>query len=173
MTNLHFNPYRTPQEVAEIITHIHQGEEHLVHPQVVLQELRQHRSAVGRFNGWLADHIVGLAGMMAFFYLLCGLMLGWGLWQGVADHNHGFDPYPFSFLFFILGGIMQSLFVPTMLTASNRSAQRDRIKDEADHRAWSHLYDVNDEQLQILHRVAAWLDEEPAANPKDTAASGS
>jgi hypothetical protein len=44
-----------------------------------------------------------------------------------------------------------------MLTASNRATERDRIKDEADHRAWSHLYDVNDEQLQILRRLAAEL----------------
>ncbi len=55
---------------------------------------------------------------------------------------------------------MQSLFVPTMLTASNRAAERDRIKDEADHRAWAHLYEVNDEQLMILRRLARWLDEQ-------------
>ena len=48
---------------------------------------------------------------------------------------------------------MQSLFVPTMLTAANRSTERDQIKDEADHRAWSHLYDVNDEQLNILRTL--------------------
>lgn len=169
MANWHVNPYRSPEEVTALLAEIHKGGEHLVHPQVVLHEIRQHRSGVGQFNGWLADHIVGLAGTMAFFYVLCGLMLGWGLWQGVADHNHGFDPYPFSFLFFILGGIMQSLFVPTMLTASNRSAQRDRIKDEADHRAWSHLYDVNDEQLQILRRMNSWLDQEQPAGGAEIA----
>jgi hypothetical protein len=49
---------------------------------------------------------------------------------------------------------MQSLFVPTMLTASNRTAERDQIKDEADHRAWSHLYEVNDEQLSLLRQLA-------------------
>ena len=52
---------------------------------------------------------------------------------------------------------MQSLFVPTMLTASNRATLRDRIKDEADHRAWTHLYEVNDEQLTILHQLAQRL----------------
>ncbi len=72
-------------------------------------------------------------------------------------HDKGFDPFPFAFLFFILGGIMQSLFVPTMLTASNRATLRDQIKDEADHRAWQHLYAVNDEQLAILRRLAEKL----------------
>lgn len=46
------------------------------------------------------------------------------------------------------------------LTASNRAAERDRIKDEADHRAWSHLYEVNDEQLQILRQLRTWLEEQ-------------
>jgi hypothetical protein len=50
---------------------------------------------------------------------------------------------------------MQSLFVPTMLVASNRATERDGIKDEADHRAWSRLYEVNDEQLRILRDLVA------------------
>jgi hypothetical protein len=52
--------------------------------------------------------------------------------------------------------LMQSLFVPTMLTASNRTAERDGIKDEADHRAWSHLYQPVSGSLlgQRLQRVA-------------------
>jgi hypothetical protein len=50
---------------------------------------------------------------------------------------------------------MQSLFVPTMLTASNRTAERDRIKDEADHRAMAHIYEVNDEQLRLLRALTA------------------
>ncbi len=115
--------------------------------------MRRERPLVGRLNGWLADHIVGLAGTMAFFYVLCLLLAGWSFWQSVLQHDSGFDPFPYAFLFFVLGGIMQSLFVPTMLTASNRSAERDQIKDEADHRAWSHLYDVNDEQLSILRKL--------------------
>jgi uncharacterized membrane protein len=90
---------------------------------------------------------------MIFFYALCLLLAGWSFWQSLIQHDKGFDPFPYSFLFFVLGGIMQSLFVPTMLTASNRSTERDQVKDEVDHRAWSHLYDVNDEQLNILRTL--------------------
>jgi uncharacterized membrane protein len=135
----------------------------LVHPAKVISGMRAERSAFQRFNGWLADHIVGLAGTMVFFYLLCVLMGAWAFWQSAIASNSGFDPYPFSFLFFILGGIMQSLFVPTMLTASNRATERDRIKDETDHRAWQHLYEVNDTQLDILNRMAAFLDAQGVA----------
>lgn len=148
------HPYRSNQEVQALIEGLRTDTEHLVHPQRIIERMRAERSSVGRFNGWLADHIVGMAGTMAFFYFLTVLMASWAFWQVGLDHNRGFDPYPFSFLFFLLGGIMQSLFVPTMLTASNRAAERDRIKDEVDHRAWAHLYEVNEEQLRISRRLA-------------------
>lgn len=151
------HPYRTPGEIGSIVDSLQKEVSPLVHPQLILQGLRQREPSIYRANGWLADHIVGVAGTMAFFYLLCVLIGGWSLWQGVIEHDKGFDPFPFAFLFFILGGIMQSLFVPTMLTASNRAALRDSIKDEADHRAWRHLYAVNDEQLAILRQLAEQL----------------
>jgi len=163
MESWHIHPYHTPQEIHELVERLRDGPAHLVNPQQIVHAVRQERPAAARFNGWLADHIVGLAGTMLFFYFLAVLIGGWALWQSGFAHDHGFDPYPYSFLFFILGGIMQSLFVPTMLTASNRAAERDRIKDEADHRAWAHLYGVNDEQLEILRRFASWLDEQPPA----------
>ncbi|GIW13686.1 MAG: hypothetical protein KatS3mg062_1125 [Tepidiforma sp.] len=143
---------------AEQLIERHAGAALPVHPQRVLAAVRREESAIRRFNGWLADHVVAIAGTMAFFHLLWALIAGWALWQSAILHNRGFDPYPYSFLFFILGGIMQSLFVPTMLTASNRAAERDRIKDEADHRAWSHLYEVNDTQLELLRSLAARLE---------------
>ncbi len=152
------HPYLTPEEVRHTIDRLGPAGAHLVHPQEIILGLRREKSGVQRFNGWLADHIVGLAGTMVFFYLLCAVMASWVFWQSYLAKNSGFDPFPYAFLFFILGGIMQSLFVPTMLTASNRAAERDRLKDEADHRAWAHLYEVNDEQLAILRRLAARAD---------------
>ncbi|MEX0683836.1 MAG: DUF1003 domain-containing protein [Dehalococcoidia bacterium] len=150
-------PYRTHSEISAIVDALNKEVSPLVHPQRIIQGLRREEASLGRANGWLADHIVGIAGTMGFFYLLCILIGAWSLWQGVILHDKGFDPFPFAFLFFVLGGIMQSLFVPTMLTVSNRATLRDQIKDETDHRAWQHLYDVNDEQLAILRRLAAKL----------------
>jgi uncharacterized membrane protein len=141
--------------VRRTISRLGQEEAHLLHPQEIIERLRREKTGVQQFNGWLADHVVGLAGTMVFFYLLCALIAAWAFWQSAIAGGKGFDPFPYAFLFFVLGGIMQSLFVPTMLTASNRAAERDRLKDEADHRAWAHLYEVNDEQLAILRRLAA------------------
>ena len=162
MPSIHTPPYRKPSEIRSTVDRLHKGISPVVNPQQIIEDLRRERAAVGRFNGWLADHIVGVAGTMGFFYFLCLVMATWSTYQSYVLGNKGFDPFPYSFLFFVLGGIMQSLFVPTMLTASNRAALRDRIKDEADHRAWSHLYDVNDEQLTILRKLAARLLEEEA-----------
>jgi uncharacterized membrane protein len=139
MRSLDLHPYRTPEEVHQVVDRLHVEVSPIVHPQQIIQKMRSERPPVTRFNGWLADHIVGLAGTMIFFYFLCLVLAGWSFWQSVIKHDNGFDPFPYAFLFFILGGIMQSLFVPTMLTASNRTTERDRIKDEADHRTWSHL----------------------------------
>lgn len=149
------HPYLTPEQVRNTIERLGQREAHLLHPQEIIEQLRREKTGMKQFNGWLADHVVGLAGTMVFFYFLCVLIAAWAFWQSYVAGGNGFDPFPYSFLFFILGGIMQSLFVPTMLTASNRAAERDRLKDEADHRAWSHLYEVNAEQLAILRRLAA------------------
>lgn len=162
MTKLHLHPYRAPAEIVETVDRLHQEATPLVHPQRVLEKMRKERPRFAQINGLLADHIVGLAGTMIFFYFLCLVLAGWSFWQSIIGGDNGFDPFPYAFLFFILGGIMQSLFVPTMLTASNRTAERDQIKDETDHRAWSHLYDVNDEQLALLKQLVAAL---PSGQP--------
>lgn len=157
MTQRRLHPYRPPDEVRDVVDLHHDAAVPIVHPQRVIEKMQAKRSQLSRFNGWLADHVVGLAGTMVFFYLLCLILAAWTFWQSAVSGNKGFDPFPYAFLFFVLGGIMQSLFVPTMLVASNRATERDRIKDEADHRAWSHLYEVNDEQLRILRNLAAQL----------------
>lgn len=159
MDSRHLHPYQPVDEVRRLIDEFHKLDTPLVHPQRIIEGVRSQAPAFQRFNGWLADHIVGLAGTMVFFYLLCLLLAGWTLWQAGIEGDRGFDPFPFSFLFFILGGIMQSLFVPTMLTASNRATERDRIKDEVDHRAWTHLYNVNEEQLRLIRLLVDRLTE--------------
>jgi len=154
MPALDIHPYRSPEHTRLQVDRHHDPLQPIVHPQRIIDKTRAAQPRITRINGWLADHIVGLAGTMAFFYVLCLVLGAWTAWQSGLDRNKGFDPFPYAFLFFVLGGIMQSLFVPTMLTAANRTAERDRIKDEADHRAWSHLYDVNEEQLRILRALA-------------------
>ncbi len=145
------------EETAAILARHARGPSPIIHPTHVIEALERERSQAGKANSWLADHIVALAGTMIFFHVLWILIAAWALWQSLIAGNSGFDPFPYAFLFFVLGGIMQSLFVPTMLVASNRAAERDRIKDEVDHRALSHLYEVNEEQLRLLKILTAQI----------------
>ncbi len=150
-------------DAAQALSRHHDPALAVVHPQRVIEAIERERSAAGKADSWLADHIVAIAGTMAFFHFLWVTIAVWAAWQSGLLGNGGFDPFPYAFLFFMLGGLMQSLFVPTMLTASNRAAERDRIKDEADHRAMTHLYEVNEEQLRLLRLLA---DEGAAPAPR-------
>lgn len=151
-----FHPFRrrnSAEAAANAIKRHHDPAVVIAHPQRIIAKIEAERSAAGKADSWLADHIVAMAGTMVFFHALWATIAIWATWQSGFSGNDGFDPFPYAFLFFVLGGIMQSLFVPTMLTASNRAAERDRIKDEVDHRALTHLYAVNEEQLQLLRAL--------------------
>lgn len=100
------SPHASVEDVRILVDRLHHGAGPVAHPQRVLHAMRSERTAFQQFNGWLADHIVALAGTMVFFYLLALMIGGWALWQSLILKNDGFDGYPYSFLFFILGGIM-------------------------------------------------------------------
>ena len=98
MASKHLHPYQPLDEVRRVVDRFHLPGTAIVHPQRIMEGMRAERSAFSRFNGVLADHIVGLAGTMLFFYFLCLLLGGWTLWQSGIEHNDGFDPFPFAFL---------------------------------------------------------------------------
>lgn len=149
-----FRRLQSAQAAFEALERHHDPSLPVPHPQRILEAMERERSAVRRADSWLADHVVAVVGTMLFFHALWITIAAWALWQSALLGNKGFDPFPYAFLFFALGGIMQSLFVPTMLTASNRSEDRDRIKNEADHRTLTRLYEMNDEQLRLLKALA-------------------
>ena len=155
MPDWSFRRRNSAKEAEAVLLRHHDPTQVVVHPQRIIEAIERERATAGRADSWLADHIVAIAGTMAFYHLLWASIGIWAAWQSGLAKNNGFDPFPYAFLFFVLGGIMQSLFVPTMLTASNRAAERDRIKDEADHRALTHLYEVNEEQLRLLRALTA------------------
>ena len=172
MTHKALHPYRTPAETAAIIDGLQKAASPLVHPQLILQGLRREQSSFSRANGWLADHIVGLAGTMLFFYFLCVLIGAWSFWQGIFEHDKGFDPVP------IRISLLHTRRDNAVSVCANHAHSidpatlRDRITDEADHRAWTHLYEVNDEQLTILRQLAQrLLPDTGATKPEDHATS--
>jgi len=57
MRSLHLHPYRTPEEVHQVVDRLHAEVSPIVHPQQIIQKMRSEQPPVGRLNGWLADHI--------------------------------------------------------------------------------------------------------------------
>ncbi len=104
MAKVHLHPYRPPEEIAGTVDRLHKEPSPIVHPQRVLESMRKERPQISQINGWLADHIVGLVGTMAFFYFLCLVLGAWTIWQSAIEHGNGFDPFPYAFLFLSWAG---------------------------------------------------------------------
>lgn len=125
----------------------------IVHPLDLTDELAAARGKVGKASDAVINTILAIAGTATFFWFLAFVLV---VWPGAMTVGFlTFDPYPFSFLFFILGGIMQSLFVPAVMISQKRQEQRDAIKSETDHQAALALRKINDTQLEILQRLDA------------------
>lgn len=119
---------------------------------------------------WVSDHV----GTMWFCYALLLLIGTWALSQFVLTHwHHAFDAYPYPFLFFCLGGIMQSLLMPMFLVVQNLSSRHTETRAEADYetnvRALEHLtylVAAQGEQLSLLRTLI--LRVTPPSTPTPT-----
>lgn len=77
-------------------------------------------------NDKIALRVSGIVGTMWFCYGLALVMFFWALLQQAILPGlriQAIDPYPFSFLFFCLGGIMQSLLMPMIMVEQNRQSR--------------------------------------------------
>lgn len=111
-----------------------------------------HRDAMSlndKIAMWVSNHV----GTMWFCYGLALLMIVWALSQAVLLPRLGikpFDPYSFPFLFFILGGVMQSLLMPLIMVAQNQGAKHSELRAESDH----HITQESFARLeQIMHHL--------------------
>ena len=84
-----------------------------------------------------SDKLTQWAGSWAFILTLFVFLI---LWMGVNSYliikygkNEPFDPYPFILLNLILS-CLAAVQAPIILMSQNRQAQRDRLKEEYDHR---------------------------------------
>src|SRR5579863_9359228 len=78
-------------------------------------------------NDRIACFVSDKVGTMWFCYGLAVLMIVWALLQWLLG-NTAPDRFPYPFLFFCLGGIMQSLLMPLIMVAQNQSAQHAALR---------------------------------------------
>lgn len=99
-------------------------EKYKPHPHQTRNVNRAHHESL-TVNDKIALRVSGIVGTMWFCYGLALVMFFWALLQQTilpALHINAFDPFPFSFLFFCLGGIMQSLLMPMIMVEQNRQS---------------------------------------------------
>jgi uncharacterized membrane protein len=96
-------------------------------------------------NDKIARFISRRVGTMWFCYGLAAIMFIWGI-INILLGKRAFDAYPFSFLFFCLGGIMQSLLMPLIMVAQNLDTRHAELRAESDHL-------INQENVARLERI--------------------
>lgn len=92
-----------------------------------------HRASLSlndRIACWVGGHI----GTMWFCYALALLMIAWAILQAMLGQAAP-DRYPYPFLFFCLGGIMQSLLMPLLMVKANLDARHSELLAEQSYAA--------------------------------------
>lgn len=112
------------------------------HPEVKHPRELRGDSRLDRVADWITNQI----GNMRFFLLLGGFML---TWMSVVGPRIG-DPYPFTLLLLIVGGVFQGLAMVAIMVSSNRADKKREAKADADHRSLTHIAKTAD---AILRRV--------------------
>lgn len=120
-------------------------------------------STSDRIAVWISERV----GTMSFCYALAVLMMSWALAQWLLGERAP-DKYPFPFLFFILGGIMQSLLMPLIMVAQNLQSRHAELRAETEY----HINKANAEKLehidtkleQLLGGLGLWSQQE---QPRD------
>lgn len=96
----------------------------------------------------IADAVVAGMGSWKFIIIQTCIV---ALWIGCNLYllSHPYDPYPF-ILLNLLFSTQAAYASPLILMASNRSAARDKARDDIEATEVSELYQINKQQLEIL-----------------------
>lgn len=133
-------PHKTTLIPLELL---HKALPHPHHTNNANEELQQ--STNDRIALWISGHI----GTMRFCYVLACLMLLWACLQ-VLLGQRAFDAFPFPFLFFCLGGVMQSLLLPLIMVAQNLDQKKSEILANTQYKTTQNIYHDSEQILAHL-----------------------
>lgn len=108
----------------------------------------------------VADAVVAGMGSWKFIIIQTCIV---ALWIGCNLYllSHPYDPYPF-ILLNLLFSTQAAYASPLILMAANRSAARDKARDDIEATEVSELYQINKTQLEILQAVHELQQAKPA-----------
>lgn len=108
----------------------------------------------------LADGVVSALGSWRFLIAQTVIVLAW-ITANVWLLRHPFDPYPLILLNLVFS--TQAAYAsPLILMAGNRAARRDRQRDDLEAAEVAGLYQINQEQIEILRLLRQLVKEEPS-----------
>jgi uncharacterized membrane protein len=132
-----------------------------------------------RFGQRMADMVTNLIGSWPFIVVQSGILLAWIVVNTVAWRQH-WDPYPFILLNLALS-FQAAYSAPIIMMSQNRQAAQDRLKADADYAVntraeldvaavharldelaglqWTTLVGMQQQQLELLSRIAALTEE--------------
>jgi uncharacterized membrane protein len=124
------------------------------------------------FGERLADRIASFGGSWTFISIFVAVLLAWIAYN--VERPYGFDPFPFILLNLVLSCVA-ALQAPVIMMSQNRMAAKDRLDarhdyevnlkaeleitqlhaklDELQQRAWRDLIELQERQLECLHRL--------------------
>jgi uncharacterized membrane protein len=95
-----------------------------------------------------ADAVAGAVGSWRFIIIQSCLLAAWMALNVVAFARH-WDPYPFILLNLALS-FQAAYSSPIIMMSQNRQAQKDRLRDDHEAEEVDLLYQINQQQLEIL-----------------------
>jgi uncharacterized membrane protein len=145
---------------------------HVLHRKRTSRDTTAQFDAELTFGERLADRIATFGGSWGFICIFMAVLLGWIAFN--LERPASFDPYPFILLNLVLS-CLAALQAPVIMMSQNRMAAKDRLDarhdyevnlkaeleitqlhaklDDLQQRAWAHLIEMQQRQLDCLQRV--------------------
>ena len=119
---------------------------------------RAHIHLPANIGDKVADSVVSAMGSWRFIIIQTCIVTLWiaaNLWFLA----HPYDPYPF-ILLNLLFSTQAAYASPLILMAANRSAQRDKARDDLEAQEVDELFTINKEQKEILEQQTMILNQQ-------------
>ena len=145
---------------------------HVLHRKRTSRDTTAQFDAELSFGERLADRIAAFGGSWGFISIFIAVLLAWIAYN--LERPASFDPYPFILLNLVLS-CLAALQAPVIMMSQNRMAAKDRVDarhdyevnlkaemeitelhaklDELQHRGWRDLIELQQRQLDCLHRL--------------------
>jgi uncharacterized membrane protein len=136
---------------------------HVLHSKRTSRDTTAQFDAGLTFGERLADRIATFGGSWGFISIFMAVLFTWIAYN--LERPASFDPYPFILLNLVLS-CLAALQAPVIMMSQNRMAAKDRLDarhdyevnlnaklDELQQRAWRDLIELQQRQLDCLHRL--------------------